>query len=571
MTRPYRKLEILAVTVGSIAFAASFTYPLLMRLSGTGPGVDADGFREASWVGVYTIKRFAQLPLWDPYKCGGVPLLADPQSRQLTPFFLLHLVFGPIVAINLELTIHLAIAWAGGYLLARLIGLGYLAAIVCASVFPSSSWIYLHFSAGHMSFISILYLPWILSLWLLSIQTRRLLPAAAAGLCCALAFAESGVYVAYLATPFLATVALTTAVRSKQTWPISALLITAAFAIGFASIKLLPTLALQIARGTLSTEIETPRMLAQEIFSRDQDLYRWLDGIEWGFYEYGAYLSPFFALFAAVGLVFDSDRALPWIAGVAVMLLLSLGSPTWWAPWALLHRLPIYSYEHVPSRFLIPFVMGMALLAGLGAEVLCRKGWIPAAIVVVVLAAALVDCWNVNYDNVGYGAAGVVASPPPWSLSFRQFWDTREGQLYSVALSNQGALNCSVMNVLGLHAAAYNRPNYRGEQYLLGEGSATLSRWTPNALTFDVDIPSQSLLVINQNYDSGWKVTDGQGVVLSHTGLLAVRLPEGHQRLKLTYSSFAFAIGLSITALTFLVTLVLWRREANQAIASAIE
>jgi hypothetical protein len=569
VTRPYQKLEILGVAFGSIAFAASFTYALLMRLSGTGPGVDADAFREASWVGVYTIKRFAQLPLWDPFKCGGVPLLADPQSRLMTPFFLLHLVFGPIVAVNLELTIHLAIAWAGGYLLARLIGLGYLPAIVCASVFPSSSWIYLHFSAGHISFISILYLPWILSMWLLSIQTRRLLPAAAAGLWCALAFAESGVYVAYLATPFLTTVALTMAWRSKQIWPLSALLITAAFALGFSSIKLLPTLALHIARGTSSTEIETPRMLAQEIFSRNQNLYRWLDGIEWGFYEYGAYVGPFFALLALVGSLFDSDRALPWMSGAAVMLLLSLGSPGWWAPWALLHRLPIYSYEHVPSRFLILFVLGIAPLAGLGAEVLCSKGWMPAALVGVILAAALMDCWNVNYENVGYGTAGVVASPPPWSLSFRQFWDTRDAQLYSVALSNQGALNCSVMNVLGLHAVAYNQPQYRGEQYLLGKGSATLSKWTPNALIFDVDVPSQAILVVNQNYDTSWKVVEGQGIVLAHSGLLAVRLPAGRQRLKLTYSSVAFVMGLSITTLTFLITLVLWRRESHQAIASA--
>ena len=55
----------------------------------------------------------------------------------------------------------------------------YLPAVVCASVFPCSSWIYLHFASAHITFVPTLYLPWILSMWLLSVERRQLLPAAA--------------------------------------------------------------------------------------------------------------------------------------------------------------------------------------------------------------------------------------------------------------------------------------------------------------------------------------------------------------------------------------------------------
>ena len=165
-------LERLAILAVAAAFASAFTYHLLENLPQNPPGADRDYFTETAWAASYTVNHFGQLPSWDPYKCGGVPLLADPQSRIFTPFFLLHLAFGPIIAMKLELTIHVAIAWAGGYLLARLLELGSLPAAVCASVFPSSSWVYLHFAAAHITFVTPLYLPWVLSMWMLSAARR---------------------------------------------------------------------------------------------------------------------------------------------------------------------------------------------------------------------------------------------------------------------------------------------------------------------------------------------------------------------------------------------------------------
>lgn len=567
VTNSPRKLEVLAVALASVAFATSFTFQLLMHLSGTGPGGDNDYFRETAWAASYTVNHFKQIPFWDPYKCGGVPLLADPQSRLLTPFFLLHLAFGPIVATNLELTIHLAIAWAGGYVLGRLLGLGYLAAAVCASVFPSSSWIYLHFAAGHISFVPILYLPWMLSMWLLSAERRQVLWAAAGGLFCAVAFVGSGIYVSYLAAPFLASVAIMMAIVRRQVWPVLALLLMAIFALGFSAVKLVPILALHISRTTASDEIETLGMLAQCLFSRNQDLYRWLDGIQWSFFEYGAYIGPFFAGLAMLGVFTGRRRALPWLAGAAVMLALSLGSPAWWAPWPLLHRLPIYDSVHVPSRFLIIFVMALAPLAGLGAEALCRRGRLWTTVAAVILLAGLADSWMVNRINIFHGTRVQIPGGAAESQQFRQFWSVSDIDTLPIARSNQGALNCYEdrrligMDKLGLHATGYNQPGYRGEQYLLGDGSVRLGDWTPNALIFEVDVPSPTTMVVNQNYESGWRLVKGQGEIFSRGGLIGVRLPAGRQQLELAYHNPAFVLGLVITMLTFMAMFMVWRYD----------
>jgi len=59
-----------------------------------------------------SVAHFHQLPLWNPYECGGTPMIGDPQSRVLTPFFLIHLLFGPVVGIHLEIALHFALLWA---------------------------------------------------------------------------------------------------------------------------------------------------------------------------------------------------------------------------------------------------------------------------------------------------------------------------------------------------------------------------------------------------------------------------------------------------------------------------
>ena len=43
-----------------------------------------------------TVLEFHQLPLWDPYYCGGMDMLGTPQSRFASPTFLLTLLFGTL-------------------------------------------------------------------------------------------------------------------------------------------------------------------------------------------------------------------------------------------------------------------------------------------------------------------------------------------------------------------------------------------------------------------------------------------------------------------------------------------
>jgi hypothetical protein len=140
------------VAICAFLFSLLFSLPVLRDLSSISNYRDWDLLGALHWVPVYTVTHFRQFPFWNPYKCGGMPMLANPHSRILTPFFLLSLLFGPWVGLHLEIPGHLAIAWSGAHVLARWQRFGLLSSIICASIFAGSSWFPLHLAAGHTQF-----------------------------------------------------------------------------------------------------------------------------------------------------------------------------------------------------------------------------------------------------------------------------------------------------------------------------------------------------------------------------------------------------------------------------------
>ena len=86
-------------------------------------------------------------------------------------------------------------------------------------------------------------------------------------------------------------------------------------------------------------------------------------------------------------------------------------------------------------------------------------------------------------------------------------------------------------------------------------------RWTPNALTYQVETAAPNTLIINENYDRGWRLARGSGRVVSHDGLLAIEVPAGRQRLKVLNLGDGLITGLLISLVTALVAILVWRRK----------
>jgi len=158
------------VALGSTLFALAFSYPLLRHLGTAGLAWDWGYNTEKAWAAWYDVARLHQFPWSQQWVCGGYPIWAHPDSH-LGPFFLLHLLFGPVVGLHLEVVAHIAIGFAGAYVLARVVNISSVGAVACGIAFMGSSWYYLHLGTGHVMFMAYAYAPWVLALFWLSIET----------------------------------------------------------------------------------------------------------------------------------------------------------------------------------------------------------------------------------------------------------------------------------------------------------------------------------------------------------------------------------------------------------------
>lgn len=556
------KREAAAIAVASTAFALIFCYPLLTHLSVGGTFDDWDQNSASQWAAYWVVHRYRQLPLWNPFECGGMPLLGDPQSHFLTPWFFLTMIFGPVVGLHLEVILYDAIAWAGGYVLGRVLGMRRISAICTATAFAGSSWFFLRVAAGHMVIMVFVYLPWIIAAGWTASERGQLRYAALCGALIALSFFEGSPYPPLFEGLTLALVLFGRAAVRLSARPLIALVVAAFLTAGFGAVKGLPAMKAMASHPRpadvgYSNSVDA---LGEALLSRNQDHNR-PSLIGWGFWELGAYVG-LFAVIAMAGLI-SPRKALPWILTAIILFHLARG---WTGPNSLyvwLHSMPFFSSTRLPSRILIPFTLMVAVLAGMGIDAVCSRGS-PAALAVCAFLVLVggVDLLLVSHPNLQYVRMWVVP-PGPKPIDFAQYRRDPAIAESSVVRDRQGVVNCYVYTDWPTDVKGLNEPGYRGEQYLLGPGTVTLARWTPNRLEYVVDAPGTSVLVVNQNYDPSWRVTSGPRQTFSQDGLLAVRVPAGKSRIVLRYISVAAIWGMIISILSAFAAFMLFRWESR--------
>ncbi len=581
-TRPeifFARREIKQLVLLSLAFTFVFLYPILCDSKLSGPGIgawiirpqlehfvsipsdgaDRDMFTQLRWVPYYTLTHFHQLPFWNPYKCGGMPMLGNPESGIVTPFLLLYLIFGLIPGMLLEIYLHVAIMFAGGYVLGRELGLVPLAALVLAAMFPSSSWLSLHVAVGHLNFLSIAYIPWILALLLASCRLRRWHLAMLGGLLCGLTLTE-GNYGFVFAAMLVAIVAVWYAMIQLSVRPLLAASLIGIFAVAFSMPKLVPTAELlTIHPRDWGMSYLTWRGVLISLFSRDQDLDHPLVA-SFFFSEYAGYLSAPFILLALIGTIGDVRKSFPWVLGAIFFFMLYRGDTGPNAPTMWLRQLPLGGNIGLCGRWVIPLVFCISVLAALGTQSLCERPqqW-GLRLAKLLFAVGIADAWLVCAPNYRYLLQPPRPSPPP-SKAFRQYTPGFTVPLTSIAMAGLGSTDCGGVgytvpkgSVLG-----YNEKGYRGEYYLLGAGSVTETLWTPNRMSYEVNASEPTSLVVNQSMYPGWHLTHGDGTVYAEKGLISVRVPSGRQEIELVFTPLHIVAACAIALFALATLIIVW-------------
>jgi hypothetical protein len=521
------------------------------------------------------LQRYHELPLWNPFDCRGIPLWDYPENITASPVMWITAGLTATQTMIAWNVFHVAAGFAGMWLLARgELGLGRAAALVASCFWAFSVGHTTQYAGEHEALISFLDAPILLFLW------RRAEKSWSYAVGTGLAF---GWMVYDGATYGLPHIGLLLAIETlTRAWPprrLASVLARAAvvgvvaFTVGAS--RLLPLLD-QFAyhkRPALYPDVDQLSLTA----FRDMYLLRsasWRAHFppqQYVFGEYLVYIGWLGALLCLLGLV-ASAREAAWVAFVGgVLMLLMFGHFAKWAPWTVLHE-HVFPFKQmrVPSRFRLLLMVPMSVWIAFATERVPRwfrrsPRWADAARV-VLLGAALLAAG----DMVGLGQELVRvrftdAAEQPVTVSPRLY--------YGGAGLAADWINHPRQNRAWLGCRSYewsfktDAPLWEGDvpQARAADDGATIASVTRTTGTFtiDVDATRPTRLLLNSAYDRGWRASVGEVVEVAHA--LAVDVPAGHHVLRVRYWPEKLTLGLWLSGLGLLGSLLFLGRRALRA------
>jgi len=356
--------------------------------------------------------RARQLPLWNPYILTGVPFLAAGQHSALYPLSLLFYIVPLSAAYGWFAALHLFLAGAFTYLLARTLGLRRGAATLAGLTFEGCGFLVIS-NVFPMIVAAAIWLPVILMAIERMAQREAhgapfwghigdlLYGSAAIGMVMLAGHPEMYYYVGITAALYGFWRMATLAKHRKSALKMAGLLLAmAAIGIGLGAAQWLPLLDLvryNVRQGgasfreVLGWAYPKRHLLALILpdFYGNPSHHRYLDlftgrltpvtvnalgqairSTEWGIKNYvegAAYVGILPLVLTGVALLRRKARETGFFIGLAILsLLFAFGSPIYY----LVYKLPGFSQVHTPFRWVYPYSLCIALLAGMGADAL---------------------------------------------------------------------------------------------------------------------------------------------------------------------------------------------------------
>jgi hypothetical protein len=521
-----------------------------------------------NWEAAYVaVSRFGEWPLWDPFHCGGVPILGNPESQVYSPWFLLSFVVGTVIAVKLMVLGHIACAAAGVYWLARrryelrpeaaaLAGIAW----SCCGCFVWDA------AGGHATFLSFAFAPWLT--YFIHRGADQLREAAAVGGLLLLTLLEGGTYPLpffLLWTMFelcVRVVARKDALGSVRFAAISYGVLAVCGAIRFVPIYLaLKANPRQVPNHDALSLTDIWTMLTARA-------HPWrVPGHPFVWAEYGSYVGVVVVIMALIGLVVVlRQRRWHLVLGLALFTSLMLGNLGDYAPYSLLHHLPIYDSLRVPSRFAIFFTLYLALLAAHALDHGLRRLPRPrlaSNIGVLVAAGVFCDLVVASWPQTNLWAGAPLSSEPA-AQHFHLVTRNYHESYASYPRLNLGTRSCYVGGMNWPVSPALwlgDRP-----QVEVPPQAGKLQHWerTPNTFRAHVSLRAEARLRFNQN--AARDFVSNTGTISSAKGLLALDLPAGEHHLTVKYRPRELLPSAAVSGIGLLGLLaILWRRRSTAA------
>jgi hypothetical protein len=523
---------------------------------------DGQFFHKMLEVARVSVVRFHELPLWNPWECGGVPMWDNPQGIAVAPLAWLTFLVGTTRTLELWYVIHTAMGLLSMWALARIeFRMSPPAAFLAAASWAFAGVHFQHCTGGHVVWVCYFYFPLAILFWRRAEHDLR----AAVGLGCigALTILEGGTYpLPYLAV-LLGLETLTRLWPGKRVLPIAkAAGVVVLVAFGLSAMRFLPVLdqLTHHSRG-LGTDDDRMHWATFEDVFLAREHGRDVRDQTWVWPEYGNYLGPILLWMAGIGVLMLEVTELWALFVCLVCLALMLGAWKPWAPWAFLnHHVYPFKQMRVPSRFVVMFTLFLSVFIGLTVDRLPRRLPFPRArwrrgFAAGVIALGLVAVGDVLSVGATLATTEFTTGPQDFRAapSPKLFFVKGDaGPFLDTPHRNKADMGCWEEWAFERDAPLWmgDEPQARGAP---GAVKVVFAERTPNTFVVDVDVKKAGRMKLNSTYDRGWRSSVGQ--VVRDGKMLSVDLPEGKYTVKVWYWPYGLTLGFWISGLSFLLLL----------------
>lgn len=523
-----RPRTILSPKLGALALLAtgvlSFWGPLFW---GQTLSNDWDYFNAMALMVRNSVLQWKTWPWTDPWLCGGIDLLANPQVRTFSPWLALDLLLDPSHANAVILWICGTLGAWGFYLFARELGRNRAISALLALLWLNASWFTLHFTAGHIPFAAFQLYSWV---GVFLVRWDR--PWARVGYLTLLSFfVMSGANYAFLFAPYL-TLAIAgnklcrggfwAGVRESITQPRRQVWVW------IAALGLLGALLFRLAPGLYGVGDLRARLEMRgwiwpwfwpRIFLDPRQYASPFEGVgNYPLYESSTYLGVVALAIVIYALADAKFRRASRGLLIAAFLFFWTGTEIGsdFNPWGIHRIIPLMNVAHVEERIFLHFFFVFLMILGGALELLEKRApkLALAALAFLAIESFTVRSMSWTWYYTHFGKPHVSGWIPSNTVVGTNPDEVRPLHYFFPNRGTKGCYEPTIPGELQVNTVS-GHPDYRGEIYFADAaetaGRASLTRVLPGLIEgrFSGAKPGQSVIRVNLRNLGGWVVADG--------------------------------------------------------------